>query len=82
MLDYARLRAELNGQVRARLFSNQLGKASSGNKSLFTLPVTRECKWVWATPGLRGPCPPQGFGVFLRERMMQSKWNKRSVLVL
>lgn len=63
MLGYARLRAELNGRARARLFSDRLGKVYSGNKNLFNLPVTRECKWVWATPGLPGPCPPQGFGL-------------------
>ena len=82
VLGYARLRAELNGQARARLFSNHLGKACSGNKKLFHLPVIRECKWGLGNPRPAWPMRSAGlWTVFLRERMMQSKWNKRSTLV-
>lgn len=63
VLDYARPPADLNGQARARHFSEHLGKGYSGKKNPFTLPITTECKGVWATPGLPGPCPPQGFGL-------------------
>lgn len=70
--------AELKHQA---TFSHPWGKVNSRNKTLFNVPLPL-CKWCWAASGLPSPWPSTGLWTELQqERMVQSKWNKRALLV-